>query len=168
MPEPTSTIYIKDKQLAENNWTKLAADFSGDLPEQNCLVPFKFWLENREALASITHIGLWLDSDDEVEALGDQANRFQVIAINFPTFMDGRGFSLGRLLRERFGFKGELRAIGNVIRDQLFYLKRCGFNGFEITLAGSPEEVTESLSDFTETYQGAADDPAPLFRRQAG
>ena len=167
MPEASELLYIKDGGIADNQWRTLPADFTGELPEGHCLLPLDYWLQKRETLSTGPTLGIWLNSDQEVEEIGPEANDFPVIAINFPSFMDGRGFSLGRLLRERYGFKGELRAIGNIIRDQLFYLKRCGFNGFEMPLAGAPEEVIESLAIFSEPYQGAVDSPEPLFKRHA-
>jgi len=88
-----------------------------------------------------------------------------VVAINFPTFTDGRGFSYARVLRER-GFAGELRATGHFIRDQLAYLARCGFDAFQMTDDTLLEEALPSLSDFTEFYQAAADQELPLFRRR--
>jgi uncharacterized protein (DUF934 family) len=124
----------------------------------------KYWLEHSEDLR-LPVLGIWIDSDEEVEDIGEKANMFPVIAINFPSFTDGRGFTAGRLLRERYGYNGQLRAIGHVIRDQLFYLKRCGFDAFQLREGTDLEEALKSLNDFSVTYQGDADDPNPLFRR---
>ncbi len=111
---------------------------------------------------------MWIDSDEGAELIGEEANRFAVIGINFPGFMDGRPFSTARLLRERYGFKGELRATGNFIRDQLCYLRRCGVNAFAFANPeANLEEALTSLSDLQEYYQAAADQPLPLFRRRA-
>ena len=88
-----------------------------------------------------------------------------LVAINFPVFTDGRGFSYARELRQR-GFKGELRACGHLIRDQLTYLKRCGFDAFQMADETDLEEALESLADFSEYYQAATDQPLPLFRRR--
>lgn len=81
--------------------------------------------------------------------------------------MDGRSFSTARLLRDAYGFKGELRAIGGIIRDQLFYLKRCGFDSFSLADDIDAEAAVASLSDFSESYQAAEDQKLPLFRRRA-
>jgi uncharacterized protein (DUF934 family) len=88
-----------------------------------------------------------------------------LVVINFPVFTDGRGFSYARELRER-GFKGELRASGNFIRDQLTYLRRCGFNAFSMADDAQLASALDSLSDFSESYQAAPDQPLPLFRRR--
>jgi uncharacterized protein (DUF934 family) len=82
--------------------------------------------------------------------------------------MDGRSFSTARLLRERYGFTGELRAVGNFIRDQLCYLRRCGVNAFAFTREDmNLEDALKSLGDFSEYYQASVDQPLPLFRRRA-
>ena len=110
-------------------------------------------------------IGVWLSSEQLADDLGDECQKAPVIAIQFPTFMDGRGFSTARLLRERYGFNGELRAV-NVIRDQLFYLQRCGFNSFVLADDQNLEAALSSLSDFSDSYQPGVDQPTPLFRRR--
>ena len=111
-------------------------------------------------------LGVWLDADEEAEEIGDDVDQFQVIALNFPAFTDGRNYSPARLLRDRYGFKGELRAIGDVLRDQLFYMRRCGFDAFALRADKDPYDALESLKDFSVTYQAATDEPQPLFRRR--
>ena len=158
--------YIKDNQILDNDWTVIAEDFEGELPTGKVLLPLNY-VQANPALTITDNIGLWLQGDCEVETLGDDANRFSVIAVNFPTFMDGRGFSVATLLRSRYNYSGELRAIGGVIRDQLFYLKRSGFNSFVLNNQSNLEGALESLQDFSETYQSSVDSPEPLYRRQA-
>ncbi len=87
------------------------------------------------------------------------------IAVNFPVLSDGRGFSYARELRE-LGFQGEVRAVGAFIRDQLFFLKRCGFNAFQLEDESQLDDCLASFSDFTEVYQAGVDQPEPLFRRR--
>ena len=94
--------------------------------------------------------------------------RLALIAINFPKFTDGRGYSMASTLRTRLGYKGELRAIGDVLRDQLFYMQRLGFNAFDVRADKDIHAAGQSLGDFSETYQGAVDQPLPLFRRRSG
>jgi uncharacterized protein (DUF934 family) len=155
---------IKDGQVVDDTWIIIDKDFTGNLPMGKLLLPMQYWLDNRDSL-SLMCAGLWVDSDQDIEEIGIEANLFPIIAINFPTFTDGRGFSLGRLLKERYGYTGQLRAIGNAIQDQLFYLKRCGFNSFDLKEGTDLEAACESLNDFDVTYQGAVDQPEPLFRR---
>ncbi len=159
---------IIDKDaVVEDSWQLLAKDFTGPLPSGDLLLPLNYWLDNRDtAAAHDGKIGLWIDSDEEVEGLADDANQFPVIAVNFPAFTDGRGFSTGRLLRERYGFQGQLRAVGQVIRDQLFFLRRCGFDAFQLREGYDLEDALNSLCDFSVRYQPAVDQPLPLYRRR--
>ena len=92
--------------------------------------------------------------------------RLALIAIEFPRFTDGRGFSIARMLRDRHKFAGEVRAVGWVLRDQLFYLERCGFDAFELKAGKSLESALEAFGELTVTYQAAADDPRPIYRRR--
>lgn len=88
------------------------------------------------------------------------------VEVNFPKFGDGRGFSIGRLLRERYGYTGELRAVGHITRDHLPFLERCGFDAFELRDGEDPHEALASFEVFSESYQGTAAEPRPLFRRR--
>ncbi len=97
--------------------------------------------------------------------IGVELRRLSAIAVNFPVLTDGRGFSCARELRER-GYRGELRAVGHFIRDQMFYLKRCGFNAFQPADDSGLEQALASLGDFSESYQAGIDQPRPLFRRR--
>jgi uncharacterized protein (DUF934 family) len=163
---------IKDGQIVENTWTLIAKP-EGDaaaveVAVGQVIVPFSVWNAQKDALQNRTDVGVWLDSDEAAELIGAEANRFPVIGVNFPLFMDGRAFSTARLLRERYGFSGELRAVGNFIRDQLCYLRRCGVNAFAFSNPDiNLEEAVNSLNDLQEYYQAAVDQPLPLFRRRA-
>lgn len=113
-------------------------------------------------------IGVWVATHELLENLTQQQvdlNALPIIAIFVERFADGRIFSLGNLLRTRFGFKNELRAFGDVLRDQLFFLKRSGFTSYLIRADRSAQEAIASLSDFTKPYQGAVDEPRPVFKR---
>lgn len=89
------------------------------------------------------------------------------IEVNFPKFGDGRGYSIARLLRERYGYKGELRAVGVVVRDHLFFMESCGFDAFELREGEDPQEALAGFDDFSEAYQASATRPVPLFRRRS-
>ena len=102
-----------------------------------------------------------------MESIADDLQQFQVIALNFPVFSDGRNYSNARLLRDRYQYQGEVRAIGDVLRDQLFFMQRCGFDAFALRADRNADEALESLKDFSNTYQAATDQPLPLFRRRA-
>lgn len=163
---------IKDGEIAENTWTLIASP-EGDaaevvVPAGQVIVPLSVWKAQQATLAGRSDVGVWLDSDEVAEDIGEEANHFPVIGVNFPGFMDGRAFSTARILRERYGFTGELRAVGNFIRDQLCYLRRCGVNAFAFANPETDLEVAlKSLGDFSEYYQASVDQPLPLFRRRA-
>ncbi|ATR83124.1 DUF934 domain-containing protein [Pseudomonas defluvii] len=160
---------IKNNQVVDETWHLLPKDVTLD-ELSNCddyIVPLQLWRDHAHALkARDGGLGVWLDSDEEAEEIGEDADQFQVIALNFPAFTDGRSYSNARLLRDRYQFKGELRAIGDVLRDQLFYMARCGFDAFAVRADKDPYEALESLKDFSVTYQAATDQPLPLFRRR--
>lgn len=163
---------IKDGAIVENTW-ELIAKPEGDaaevaIPAGQVIVPLSVWKAQQDQLANRKDVGVWLDSDEVAEDIGEEANRFPIIGVNFPGFMDGRAFSTARILRERYGFKGELRALGNFIRDQLCYLRRCGVNAFAFANPDADLEIAlKSLADFNEYYQASVDQPLPLFRRRA-
>ena len=107
---------------------------------------------------------VWLAPNDDPAELAGAIATLQLIAVQFPKFTDGRGYSIGALLRTRYGYRGELRAFGDVGRDQLFYLKRCGFDSFRLADHRDPHDALASLGDFSVRYQGSVDVPAPVFR----
>ena len=157
---------IKDGVLADNEWT-LLSDAEAEVPATGkVIVALPVWQAQRDALLARGDVAVWLESTDDVGEFGADAEQLPLVAVNFPAFADGRGFSIGRLLRERYNFSGELRAVGNFIRDQLCNLKRCGFNAFDCNPDIDQEAAIASLSDFTEAYQSSVDQPTPLFRRR--
>jgi uncharacterized protein (DUF934 family) len=161
---------VKDGVIIDDPWQVLPKPEAGasvTVPAGPHIVPLQVWLEQRETLQARDDIGVWLDSDETAEQLGEQAQQLPVVAVNFPSFMDGSAFSTARLLRERFHFTGELRAIGDFMRDQLCYLSRCGVNAFQFAREDLDlAEEIKSLGDFTEYYQASVNQPIPLFRRR--
>jgi uncharacterized protein (DUF934 family) len=109
---------------------------------------------------------LVLQPADDPAAFAHRLAGIKVIAINFPRFGDGRGYSIARLLRERYGYKGELRATGEVARDHLHAMAQCGFDAFELREGEDPQEALAAFGDFSETYQATVAQPQPLFRRR--
>lgn len=160
---------IKNGQLVVERWHLIPKDGSleGIPNADDMIVPLAMWLEHAHALkARDGGLGVWLEADELIEEIADDLQHLQVIALNFPAFTDGRHYSTARLLRERYGYTGEIRAIGDVLRDQLFILQRCGFDAFAIRPDRDPQAALEGLKDFSVTYQAAADEPLPLFRRR--
>lgn len=162
---------IKNNALVEDAWYTVSEPAPGEnveIPSSGAvIVPLSVWKNHREALlARHTPLGLLVEGDTEPTDITPDLSHFGVIAVYFPNFGDGRGYSLARLLRERHGYTGEIRAIGDVLRDQLFYLARCGFDAFVIRADRDAAEALASLADFTEVYQAAVLQPNPLFRRR--
>lgn len=162
-------LIIKQQQVIEDSWQLLPADCSLEqaLSSEQAIVPLALWQQQRGQLAGKNQLGIWLDSDQIIEDIVDELNCFALIALNFPVFTDGRHFSSARLLRERYGYQGEIRAIGDVLRDQLFYMQRCGFDAFAVRADRCPHDALKSLSEFSVCYQAAADQTQPLFRRRS-
>lgn len=135
------------------------------------IVPLSVYAAKKEALAGridAGDVGIWLGTHETLESLitqFDDINKLPMIAIHVERFADGRIFSLGTLLRTRYGYKNELRAFGDVLRDQLFFLKRSGFTSFLIRADRSANDALASLKDFSTPYQGAVDEPKPVFKR---
>lgn len=124
------------------------------------------WPLHADALAAAgASLGICLEPADEPAAIVCLFDRIELVAVRFPTFTDGRGYSTARLLRQRHGWKGELRAVGDVLRDQMFYLARCGFDSFDLKDGESVADALQGFGDFSEVYQAAAD-RGPLFRRR--
>jgi len=107
-----------------------------------------------------------LQPTDDPAALADRIGGITAIAVNFPSFGDGRGYSIARLLRERYGYKGELRAVGEVARDHLHAMAQCGFDAFQLRAGEDPQEALKAFGDFSEHYQATTAQPQPLFRRR--
>jgi len=164
---------IKNGQIVDDGWQvlKLAEGQTPEsliLPVAPTLLPLAVWAARKtEILATGNPVGVWLDSVEGPEPIASDLARFAVIGVNFPKFTDGRGYSSARLLRERYGYAGEIRAIGDVLRDQLFYMKRCGIDAFAVREDKDIEAALAGLKVFSEAYQAAVDQPQPLFRRRA-
>jgi uncharacterized protein (DUF934 family) len=161
---------IRDRQIVSDDWQviRLAEGESAEavsLPEGKIIVPLSVWQARREALKARGQVGVWLASDERPEALKEDVGSLPLIAVDFPKFADGRGYSIAYNLRARLGFEGELRAIGDVLRDQLFYMQRVGFNAFATREDRSIEDALKGLTDFSEAYQASWDKKMPLFRR---
>jgi uncharacterized protein (DUF934 family) len=135
------------------------------------IVPLSVWIARKAELAdrfAKGEIGLWLATHEVLETLVQSVpdiNALPLIAVHVERFADGRIFSIGNLLRTRYGYKNELRAFGDVLRDQLFFLKRCGYDSYLIRADRSAEDALASLKDFTEPYQAAVDVNQPIWRR---
>lgn len=153
---------INREGLCGDPWVRVADEAA--LPEAtHVIVTLERWRKEREALLGRGGpFGIRLQSDQPPDAIEADLIHFGLIALEFPQFKDGRAYSYARLLRERYGFKGELRATGNVLRDQLFFMLRCGFDSFEIPEKAKVEEWLKAFDEISVVYQ-----PTPDGRRTA-
>ena len=162
---------IKEQRIVADSWRLLERGPQGELPEVptqgDVVVPLALWLARRDAfLAYPAGLGVWLDANEGPEAITADLSRFALVAVNFPKFGDGRGYSIARLLRERYRYQGELRAIGDVLLDHLHFMKQCGFDAFLLRGDQDAQAALSALDTFSEGYQTSVLRPVPLFRRR--
>jgi len=157
---------IKDRKIVDDDWQLLAGD-APIPPSGDVIVSLAQWRAFNAAPSERSgRIGVVLHSDELPEQI-EGLERLPLVAIDFPKFGDGRGYTSARLLRVRFGYQGELRAVGDVLHDQLFYMARCGIESFALKAGKDIEGALKAFDDFSVAYQAAADDTRPLFRRVA-
>ena len=159
---------VKNGELA----TSSLVDASGaaEIPAEGpVIVSLDQWKAHRdELLKRGAPLGIRLHSDQPPELIAGDLPHFTVVALEFPKFRDGRAYSYARLLRERYGFKGELRAVGDVLLEQLFFMLRTGFDAFEIDSADPLKDYRTAVADFSVWYQPAADGrPTAMQLRRA-
>lgn len=171
MPNIMPNQIIKHSSIVADAWQliRLAEGETAEsvqLPAGDLIVPLKVWQARKTELLARPQRGVWLAPDEVAQDIATDLANLQVVAIDFPQFADGRGYSTAALLRGRFGWRGELRAIGEVLKDQLFYLSRVGFDAYAVSAGKDIEDAIKALNDFSETYQAAVDEPLPLYRRR--
>ena len=159
---------IRNARVEEDAWIVVrVAQSLEDLPRgAPVIVPLALWLSHQDALQGRAGVGVWLSPADDPAVVAHAAARLPVIAVDFPAFADGRGYSTARLLRDRYDYRGELRAIGDIQRDQLAYLVQVGFDAFELAHGRDEAAALASLRDFTDGYQ-LTTLRTPWFRRRA-
>ncbi|MEQ8267619.1 MAG: DUF934 domain-containing protein [Parvibaculum sp.] len=134
------------------------------LPDAAVIVSLERWQAERETLrARNTPIGVRLKSGQEPSVIAEDLDKLVVVALEFPAYRNGRAYSYARLLRERYGYKGEVRAAGNVLRDQFHFMIRCGFDALEVADNITPQIWAESVGAFSYSYQPATDDRVPVM-----
>lgn len=150
-----------------DTWRVFDGDAGAAPADADLLLPLDEWRERAAVWgARPGRIGILLSPSDDPAAIAADLGRFALVAVRFPSFTDGRGYSTARLLRERHGWRGELRAVGDVLRDQMFLLARCGFDSFALRDDQDPQAALAAFDDFSVRYQSGADEPRPLFRRR--
>lgn len=164
MPE----IILRDRIVADT-WQILRPESgtSPVVPAGHVLVPLPIWLEQTEVLAQRGDVGVRIAPHEDPATLRGSLDRLSVVAVDFPKFTDGRGYSIGHLLRTRYGYRGELRAIGDILPDQLDYLRRVGFDAYAVRADKDIHDALRLLTTFSEPYQNSWEPPLPAFRRVA-
>lgn len=152
------------QQVEDDAWS-LVRGVDDALPDGPLILPLALWLMRR-----IEHHpardGVWIGPDDEVESLKPWLKLIPLIAVDFPNFRDGRGYSQAYLLRTRLGWMGELRAIGDVLRDQLSHMRQCGFDSFAVREDKCALDALKGLAGMSVLYGRSVIEPRPLFRRR--
>jgi len=168
---------IRRGRIESGNWPRLdeaalialasKAQGQSSCPVTGVLIPFQVWRSNEDLCCTLgTEVGVLVSEDDDLAEVAAHLPHTALIAVHFPRFTNGRGYSIARLLRGRYGYQGELRAIGDIMRDQLFYLGRVGFDAFELRDDQDCEQALNAFRDITQPYQASSDQPVPLFRRR--
>ena len=153
---------LKGDRIIADPWS--AAGDEAVPPATPAIVTFERWMRDREALRQRNGaIGIRLASDQPPEPIAGDLGHFGLICLEFPRFTDGRAYSYARILRGRYNFGGELRAVGNVLRDQLLFMRRCGFDAFEIPDDADPALWIASFGDFSVRYQPSVDAAPTTF-----
>ncbi|MEW5903870.1 MAG: DUF934 domain-containing protein [Pseudomonadota bacterium] len=161
---------IKDRQILDDVWQVLRLH-EGDaadrivVPPGDHLVPLPVWNCQWEALRERRELGLWLGGFERIEDIPDDVHRFPLIAVDFHKYTDGRGYTLAYRLRTQHGYRGELRAMGDIQQDQLSYLQRVGFDSFALREDKDVQQALAGFGTFSVSYQASADVATPLFRR---
>ncbi|ALP52624.1 hypothetical protein Tel_05385 [Candidatus Tenderia electrophaga] len=159
---------IKQRQIVADDWQHLDEDADpAQLPAAKLIVPLAFWREHRDSLAQHqAPLALKLEPDDDVDAIPPQLSRFAMVVLQFPSFRDGRAYSQARMLRLHHGYEGDIRASGNVLRDQLMYMERVGFTSFEVDSKQAVNEALKAFDEIKVKYQACSDEPLPLYKRR--
>ncbi|MGI1671551.1 MAG: DUF934 domain-containing protein [Neptuniibacter sp.] len=152
-----------NREVVADNWTLIneeTLDQAGDI-----IVPLALYLENRDSLENREgQLAIQVNGDDELDELLDNLDKFPLIAVDFPAFRDGRGFSIARLL-VRAGYKGEIRATGDVGRDRIAYMERCGFTAIQISDEIYKEEMLSAFTEVSNYYQSATDSNRAVYHQ---
>ena len=158
---------FKDGRVVDDPW--IPVDDDAVLPDgAPALISLARWRADRAALSRRNaRLGLRLASAEPPGQVAEDLDRFALIALEFPAFTDGRAYSTARLLRQRFGYTGELRAVGNVLRDQLLFMQRCGFDTYELCDAAAAADWAQAFTEIDVVYQAAADRRRPAAQRRA-
>jgi len=163
---PVIRIQGGSAHIVRDAWrlVRSAAEWDGS---PDAVLPLELAMAQTERARAAGRIGVWLGPKDSPACAAELFDVVSLIGVDFPKFTDGRGYSTAMLLRTRHGWRGELRAFGDVLQDQLFAMRRVGFDSFALRADRDPVAALGAFAPFSHVYQGSADEPLPLFRRTA-
>lgn len=155
---------IKNGEFVSDTWTQVNDDEI--LPDQGAvIVNVARWKAEKVLLKDrMTAVGVRLNADMALDGICEDLSAIELVVLAFPAFTDGRAYSAARTLRDKYAFKGEIRAVGNVLRDQLAFMVRCGFDSFEVDASVTPTLLQEAMSEIDVFYQSASDAEIPAYR----
>jgi uncharacterized protein (DUF934 family) len=156
------TLISRRAAAVADSFTMVADD--QDIPSGDVILSLtRFQAEGDRLIGEGRKVGVRLESHEAVESLAYDLPRIALVALAFPKFRDGRAYTSARLLRERYAFTGEIRAVGDVLREQAVFMVRCGIDAFEPADGSSPEAWDRAAGRYRHVYQAAADGRAPAF-----
>lgn len=161
---------IRDRRIVSDHWLHVPEDQSGEQPmaEADVIVALGYWRANKaELLMRGTGVGVRLGAADRLEELADDLHDIALVALEFAAFTEGRGYSHARLLRERYCYAGEIRAVGEVSRDRLHFMDRCGINAYELDEDADLEDALKAFAEISDAYQPGVDD-RPIVSTRRG
>ena len=165
---------IKDKALSDDAWQtlELAENETPEavaMPAGHVIFPLAVWQARKaEIIARGNPVGLVIMPDERVEDIAADLGNIALVAVHFPKFVDGRGYSTAALLRQRYAYTGELRAVGDVLHDQLFFMRRVGFDAYALKAEKDAlYAIAAGFTPFGDTYQTSTSQPQPHYRRRA-
>jgi uncharacterized protein (DUF934 family) len=165
---------IKNNAPADNPWFLVDKAAELDTVTQHdashLLLPLAHYLDPElvaQLKAAGKEVGVWLDSDETPDSLAEHLSTLSLVAVNFPAFTDGRSYTTATSLRQRYGFEGEIRAIGDVLVDQLFAMKRCGIDAYELNDDTDIDTALAAFNTFSTSYMSTVEESEPLFKRRA-
>lgn len=156
---------IKNQNITEDRWVHLDNETPAHFSGQETISLSRFLNETSDWTTKNVEFGVRLEPQDDIQKITDFLDQLSLIVLEMPAFTDGRTFSQARLLKERYGFKGELRAKGDFLRDQMFFLARVGVDSFDFPEQTNLEDRLIAFKEFSVTYQGSADDTRPHYLR---
>ena len=157
---------IRKQAMSTDVWQHVP-DEADKVPPGDVVVSLNRWQKDRERLWRRSgRLGVRLKPQDEVTAIAGDLTRLSIVVLEFGAFTDGQGYSQAQLLRTRYGFDGEIRASGHFLRDQIFFMVRCGINSFQPGEQADTGDILQALAEFSVLYQPSADGAEPVSHRR--